>query len=119
MKKELAMVESFHKKYGSVVNDKPTLIPKERIDLRLRLMEEEVKEYKMGTEAGDLENIAKELADILFATYGTIVEHGLQSKMPEIFAEVYRSNMSKDCGEDKPLKGKDFTPAYIAKILSS
>ncbi len=119
MKKELAMVEEFHKKYGSLVSDKPTLIPQDRISLRHFLISEEVSEYKVGAEQGDLENVAKELADVLFATYGTIVEHGLQDKMEEIFAEVYRSNMSKDYGEDKPLKGKDFIPADISKILNS
>lgn len=119
MKKELEMVVEFHKKYGSLVSDQPTLIPQDRINLRHFLISEEVSEYKAGAELGDLENIAKELADVLFATYGTIVEHGLQDKMEEIFAEVYRSNMSKDYGEDKPQKGKDFIPADIKKILNN
>ena len=82
-------------------------------------MAEEVNEYQEGTSKNDLENIAKELADILYATYGTILEHGLQEKMSDIFAEVHRSNMSKDYGPYKAVKGPDYTPADIKQILST
>jgi predicted HAD superfamily Cof-like phosphohydrolase len=81
-------------------------------------MSDEVAEYKEGVENNDLENIAKELADVLFATYGTILEHGLQDKMEAIFAEVQRSNMSKDFHEYKMIKGESYTPADIKKLLT-
>ncbi len=117
MKKELSLVAEFHKKFGSPVLEKPALIPKDRTDFRHRLMAEEVHEYQEGVEKKDLENIAKELADILYATYGSILEHGLQDNMDEVFAEVHRSNMSKEYNEYKATKGKDYSPADIGGIL--
>jgi predicted HAD superfamily Cof-like phosphohydrolase len=118
MKKELELVAEFHQKFAVPLLSKPSLIPQDRSNHRHKLMSEEVAEYKAGVANEDLENIAKELADVLFATYGTILEHGLQDKMEEIFAEVHRSNMSKDFHEYKMIKGKSYTPANIADILS-
>lgn len=117
MKKELALVAAFHEKFHAPVAPHPTRIPEDRSELRHRLMNEEVKEYLTGVQAEDLENIAKELADVLYATYGTILEHGLQDHMEEIFAEVHRSNMSKDYSEYKMVKGENYTPADIKKYL--
>lgn len=80
-------------------------------------MASEVEEYREGVENEDIENIAKELADILYTVYGTIVEHGLQSKMREIFEAVHRSNMSKDYHAYKMIKGQGYIEADIASIL--
>ena len=80
-------------------------------------MKEELEEYLEGTKKADIENIAKELADLLYALYGTILEHGLQDKMGEIFMEVHRSNMSKDYSEYKMIKGQNYFKADIHKIL--
>lgn len=115
MKKEIALVTEFHKKFGSPVLTTPSCIPKKRSDLRYALMHEEVEEYKEGVD--DLENTAKELADILYTVYGTIIEHGLQDKMEAIFAEVHRSNMSKEWGEYKAAKGAAYFEPNIHQFL--
>ena len=117
MKKELNLVKKFHKKFKVPVLKKPSLIPKDRYNLRHALMKDEVDEYLLGTKNKDLENIAKELADILYAVYGTILEHGLQNKIDEIFLEVHRSNMSKDYHKYKMLKGKKYFKPNLKKIL--
>ena len=117
MNKELRMVAEFHKKFKAPIADTPSLIPKDRSDLRYSMTKEEVEEYKLGVEEKDLENIAKELTDILYATYGTILEHGLQDKMEEIFTEVHRSNMSKEYHPQKTQKGANFSPAEIGKFI--
>lgn len=117
MKKELALVEAFHKKFRVPVLAEPALIPKDRSDWRYTLMKGEVEEYKQGAEAEDLENTAKELADILFSVYGTIIEHGLQDKMEAIFEEVARSNMSKEWGEYRMVKGETYVPANVGQFL--
>jgi len=80
-------------------------------------MKDEVEEYLAGVQNEDLENIAKELADILYAVYGTIIEHGLQHKMEVIFEEVHRSNMSKDYHEYKMVKGPDYSKADLKKFF--
>jgi len=56
---------------------------------------------------------------------GTIIEHGMQDKIEEVFNEIQNSNMSK-LGEDgkpiyredgKVLKGSNYFKPNIAKIL--
>ncbi len=64
-----------------------------------------------------IENVAKELADILYAVYGTILEHGLQDKIEDIFEEVHRSNMSKDYHEYKMIKGQNYFKADVKKFF--
>lgn len=118
MNQELKMVMEFHRKFQVPVADTPSLIPEDRSDLRYKIIDEEVGEYKVGVEKKDLENIAKELTDILYATYGTILEHGLQDKLGEIFAEVHRSNMSKEYHPHKVQKGANFSKAELGEILS-
>ncbi len=119
MKNELELVKEFHRKFKADVASKPTLITKQRSDLRFKLMDDEVQEYREGVEQEDLANIAKELADILYAAYGTILEHGLQDVMSDVFKEVHRSNMSKDYSKTKMIKGDDYFEANVADILES
>ena len=114
---ELAMVIEFHQKFRVPIALSPTLINAERSELRYQIIKEEVEEYKTGVNNNDLTNIAKELTDILYATYGTILEHGLQDKIAEIFAEVHRSNMSKEYHPLKVQKGANFSPAEVGKFL--
>lgn len=117
MKSQLDLVKEFHDRGEVPVADRPTLIPEERSKLRHSLMAEEVKEYLEGAEKNDLHNIAKELADILYTVYGTILEHGLQDKIEEVFKEVHDSNMSKDISPGKAKKGADYREADIKRIL--
>jgi len=124
MKKELKLVEKFHKKFRVPVGEVPTLISEERSNLRYELMKEEVEEYSTdgvnysGTKNEKISNIAKELADILYTVYGTILEHGLQNKMEEIFLENHKSQMSKKYSSGKMTKSKDFKEVNIKKIIN-
>lgn len=118
MQKELELVKVFHEKFNVPVLKNPSLIAKDRYDLRYSLIEEEVREYLEGAEKGDLENIAKELCDILYAVYGTILEHGLQDKIEEIFQEVHNSHMSKDYHQYKMIKGKRYFKPDIGKFFN-
>lgn len=118
MKKEIELVEDFHRKFDALVSNQPSLIPEDRAKNRYDLMASEVQEYMEGTENADIENIAKELADILYAVFGTIVEHGLQEKMQDVFEAVHASNMSKDYHEYKMIKGDSYYEADIGRILS-
>ena len=117
MKKELKLVEEFHKKFKVPVLNEPSLISKKRAEFRFKLMKDEVEEYFEGVKSGDLENVPKELADILYAVYGTILEHGLQGKIEEIFEENHRSQMSKEYNQYKMVKGKESFEADVKKCL--
>ncbi len=59
MKKQLNLVKDFHKKFNVPVLDKPSLIPKDRSDLRYRLMKEEVDEYIESVQKEDIKNLGK------------------------------------------------------------
>lgn len=117
MKKQIDLVKEFHEKFGVLVSNKPSLIPEDRSNLRHQLMGEEVKEYLESVKNTDIKNIAKEIADILFTVYGTILEHGLQDKIEEIFEEVHRSNMSKSKSQYKMIKGPEYFEADIKKFF--
>lgn len=119
MTKRIELVKEFHKKFKVPVLTKPSLIPTDRSTNRYNLMREEVEEYIQGVQNRDLENIAKELVDILYALYGTILEHGLQDKFDLIFEEVHRSHMSKDYGEYKMIKGENYFKPDLKKILDN
>lgn len=116
---KINLVKSFHKKFKVPILKKPSLIPKDRSDLRYELMKEEVEEYLLGANNGDLENIAKELVDILYSVYGTILEHGLQDDIDKIFKEVHHSHMSKDYHKYKMIKGKKYFEPNIKKFLDT
>lgn len=117
MDQDLALVREFHEKFQVLVSDQPTLISEDRALNRYRLMKDEVEEYLAGVYKGDVENIAKELADILYAVYGTILEHGLQDRMVAIFGEVHRSNMSKDYHQYKMVKGSRYVEPDLRQFF--
>ena len=117
MIKQIKLVKEFHKKFHVPTLGKPSLIPKDRSDLRHGLMAEEVREYREGVLGNDLENIAKEMCDILYAVYGTILEHGLGDVIEDIFEEVHSSHMSKDYHRYKMVKGKNYFKPNVGKFL--
>ena len=75
--------------------DSPALGPDELIELRIKLLEEEVREYAEAARTGDLVEVLDALADIGYILAGTIVNHGMQEIYDHAFNEVHRSNMAK------------------------
>jgi predicted HAD superfamily Cof-like phosphohydrolase len=69
--------------------------------------------------------VADALGDMLYILCGTILEHGMQEKIEEVFNEIQRSNMSKLGADGRPvyredgkvLKGPDYFQPNIATIL--
>ena len=89
-------VENFHDAFGISNNYTPTTnLSINDIELRHRLMEEENNEYLEAAKKGDLVEVADALGDQLYILCGTILKHGLQDKIIEVFEEIQRSNMSK------------------------
>lgn len=127
MKNQLAAVELFHNSFEEENGKEPQLVEENMFMLRHRLMKEENDEYLEACWKGDLAEIADALGDQLYILCGTILKHGLQHKIEEVFAEIQRSNMSK-LGEDgkpirrddgKILKGNSYSKPDIKKILHS
>ena len=101
-------VKEFHHVFGLDYHENPQAVLDERIiQLRHRLMQEENDEYLEAATQGDLTGIADALGDKLYILCGTIVAHGLQHKIGEVFTEIHRSNMSKLDSEGKPIYRED------------
>ena len=84
--------DTFNIKYSDDMN---VNIDESTIDLRFRLMQEENLEYLEAAKNKDIVEVADALGDILYILCGTILTHGLQHKIVEVFNEIQRSNMSK------------------------
>jgi predicted HAD superfamily Cof-like phosphohydrolase len=56
---------------------------------------------------GDIVEIADALGDQLYILCGTILKHGLQYKIEEVFQEIQRSNMSKLDVNGQPIYRED------------
>ena len=126
IKKELDSVKLFHKKFNiNYLNYPKANIPEEIKELRFKLMEEENLEYLKACKENDIVEIADALGDMLYILCGTIISHGLQNKIEEIFQEIQNSNMSKLGDNGKPiyrddgkvLKGPNYFKPDIRKIL--
>jgi predicted HAD superfamily Cof-like phosphohydrolase len=126
MKKYTDAVHEFHTAFGLGINEKPVAnIGADRNLLRFNLMKEENEEYFEAANNGDLVEVADALGDMLYILAGTIIEHGMQYKIAEVFDEIQRSNMSK-LGEDgkpiyredgKVLKGPHYFRPDIQEVL--
>lgn len=104
----ISAVETFHDAFGIANNHTPTVdLSTSDIELRHRLMEEENEEYLEAAKNGDLVEVADALGDQLYILCGTILKHGLQHKIEEVFQEIQRSNMSKLDADGKPIYRED------------
>lgn len=107
-------VKDFHTTFGLPSHESPVAtIDQKIVDLRHRLMQEENDEYLDACRNNDLTQIADALGDKMYILFGTIIAHGLQYKIEEVFDEIHRSNMSKLDGNGKPIYRED------GKILKS
>lgn len=108
MQNKLNAVKEFHTAFGLGVSEtmKADLGEQKNL-LRFNLMKEENEEYLEAVQNNDIVEIADALGDMLYILCGTILEHGLQHKIEDVFNEIQRSNMSK-LGEDgKPIYRED------------
>ena len=123
---EINAVEEFHNAFGIESASSPTFdVSEQKIILRYNLMKEENEEYLEAAQNKDLVEVADALGDMLYILCGTILSHGMQHKISEVFEEIQRSNMSKLGSDGKPiyredgkiLKGPHYFKPNIASIL--
>ncbi len=93
----LNQVAEFHKTFKHPILSEPQIPSKERCELRVSLIAEELKELQEAIHDNNIVEVADALADIQYVLAGAILEFGLGNKFREIFDEVQRSNMSKAC----------------------
>ena len=126
MNDKINSVKEFHKEFNLDFLESPKAnIGHEKNKLRFNLMKEENEEYLNAANNNDLIEVADALGDMLYILCGTIIEHGFQYKIDEIFDEIQNSNMSKLGKDGKPIynefgkvmKGPNYSPPDLKKII--
>ena len=126
MKQKMEAVKDFHKAFKLDFRETPKAnLGQSKNMLRYKLMREENEEYLDAANDDDLVEVADALGDMLYILCGTIIEHGLQYKIEEVFEEIQRSNMSKLGADGEPiyredgkvLKGPNYFKPDIERIL--
>lgn len=129
MKSNAALVRDFHNAVGDPPPTRPTIPTHATLALRQTLITEEYEETinaivrldaALGNgEEADLAPLAHELADLLYVTYGSLLELGVDPD--EVFREVHRANMHKTTGpkraDGKQMKPPDWRPADVAGVI--
>ena len=117
-------VKEFHLAFGHPIAEKPGIPEdKELALLRERLIEEESREVIDACWKGNINEIAKELADLIYVIHGMALVYGIP--LDEVFEAVHNSNMSKldENGnvlyreDGKVLKGPNYEPPNIQEII--
>ena len=126
MKKPLEQVKKFHGAFGLDVSEVQIAnLGLEKNLLRYKLMREENEEYLDAAMQGDMVEVADALGDMLYILCGTIISHGMQHKIEEVFDEIHNSNMSKLGKDAKPIyredgkvmKGPNYFKPELKKII--
>merc|ERR1711959_830057 len=102
----MGVTQEFMKNFGQKVFDKPQMDifdndPK-TVDLRLKLIEEEVKELADAMEAKDMVETIDALGDILYVVYGAGGAFGIN--LDRAFDLIHKSNMTKLCSTEDEAK---------------
>lgn len=128
IQKPIDSVKKFHDAFSIDVASQPTTnLSLDKIQLRYDLMQEENDEYLIAAKNNDLIEVADALGDMLYILCGTILTHGLQNKIEEVFDAIQKSNMSKLGKDGKPiyrkdgkvLKGPDYFKPNIKNIFKT
>lgn len=82
---------------------------------RAQLMIEELSEVIQAMSTRDEVEFADGLADLLYVVIGTAVAFDIP--LAQLYEEVHASNMTKDIGGHKPVKGRQFVHPNIARVL--
>lgn len=101
------LVGNFMTRFGQEVIDKesPNLGTQELQDLRVELIQEELKELQEALKEKNIVEVADALTDILYVAYGA--GHAFGIDLDECFQEVHFSNMSKLGDDGKPIYRED------------
>lgn len=122
MKKQLKAVEEFHTAFGQENGKYPRPLEEHEFNLRHSLMREENDEYLEACYKNSLVEIADALGDQLYILCGTILKHGMQHIIQDVFDEIQASNMSKLGDDGKPILREDGKilkgPGYFRPDLS-
>ena len=126
MKKQIEAVEKFHNAFGQENGKYPQPLDEHGFNLRHSLMKEENDEYLEACEKNSLVEIGDALGDQLYILCGTILKHGMQDVIIDVFNEIQASNMSKLDPDGQPilredgkiLKGPEYFKPNLSKFIN-
>jgi predicted HAD superfamily Cof-like phosphohydrolase len=95
--KALSQVAEFHQTFKHPILVDATIPAKERCQLRIDLIAEELKELQEAVNDNNMVEVADALCDLQYVLAGAVLEFGLGNQFKTLFDEVHRSNMSKAC----------------------
>lgn len=113
LNEKIKSVAEFHTVFKIGNADQIKLIDENDYLLRFNLIKEENEEYLEACKNNDIIEIADALGDQLYILFGTILKHGLEHKIEDVYDEIHRSNMSKLDENGKPIYRED------GKVLKS
>lgn len=93
----LNQVGEFHKTFNAPILDNPQIPSKQRCELRVSLLQEELNELSQAIKDNDIVEVIDALCDLQYVLSGAVLEFGLGERFVEFFDEVQKSNMTKAC----------------------
>jgi len=95
-------VEEFNATMGKPNNYEPTIPEKKEWQFVYDFILEELEEYKVACETGNIVEVLDALCDIAYVSLGNgTMLHGLKDKIWPAYQEVQGSNMSKACSSEE------------------
>ena len=95
-------VEEFNSTMGKPNNYEPTIPEKKEWQFVYDFILEELEEYKVACETGNIVEVLDALCDIAYVSLGNgTMLHGLKDKIWPAYQEVQGSNMSKACSSEE------------------
>lgn len=96
---EIELVKAFHQKYNIPILDNPSKIKVERVQLRITLLYEEIKELIEADSDNNIQEIAKEVCDVHYVLLGTVLELGYYTDFEHktAFEKTEKQGQRADC----------------------
>ena len=118
-------IAQFHAAVDGEKALEPRVPTKKVLEFRKTLLREEYTEMlaELNTVRGgdDITGAVHELVDLLYVTYGTLLEFGVDADA--VFSEVHNANMRKLTGpkraDGKQLKPQGWRPADVAGVIEA
>jgi predicted HAD superfamily Cof-like phosphohydrolase len=106
--KTIDMVREFHSLFCPEQTQKRPCLPDAKtLELRIKLIRDELEELEAAFANSDLINAAQELADLQYVVDGTFLALGLGEIKERLVAEIHRSNMTKLGPDGMPVRRED------------
>jgi predicted HAD superfamily Cof-like phosphohydrolase len=107
MEKQIFQVMEFYKAFGHPIAYTPKILSLDRGFMRHRLLDEEVTELFEASVNKNIIEVADAITDCFYILIGTAIEYGIADKLPQLFDEVHKSNMSKLDENGNPIYRED------------